>query len=289
MKNVNSKIVVGFLMENVGSEAIDDGFLMDDEFLMENVDLFLASSIVKLAFAEEKSCDLEHGKMVSIQQSGSLELYASFLILFDLHIICALAWYFSVTIVDSAGTGTVLCAIVLPKGVLMSFDARFTNLDSTNISYPKKSFGKYVKILLSTAPSAIITGVTENFNLQCYICSIERKVPKTYVISRFCDIVHFKNCKADDCRCSMIDINGWSRELNYGIYCMGSVAKYAFKSLKYSFKGNSQRMGKTNECNIELLKINKSVKFEEADDVVLLAMLVSSFRIVSCETPYLGI
>ncbi|KAM1049494.1 hypothetical protein ACFX2C_028594 [Malus domestica] len=262
MKNVNSKIVVGFLMENVGSEAIDDGFLMDDEFLMENVDLFLASSIVKLAFAEEKSCDLEHGKMVSIQQSGSLELYASFLILFDLHIICALAWYFSVTIVDSAGTGTVLCAIVLPK-----------------VSYPKKSFGKYVKILLSTAPSAIITGVTENFNLQCYICSIERKVPKTYVISRFCDIVHFKNCKADGCRCSMIDINGWSRELNYGVYCMGSVAKYAFKSLKYSFKGNSQRMGKTNECNIELLKINKSVKFEEADDVVLLAMLVSSFRI----------
>ncbi|KAM1363679.1 hypothetical protein ACFX15_028026 [Malus domestica] len=103
-------------MENVGSEAIDDGFLMDDEFLIENVDLFLASSIVKLAFAEEKSCDLEHGKMVSIQQSGSLELYASFLILFDLHIVCALAWYFSVTIVDSAGTGTVLCAIVLPKG-----------------------------------------------------------------------------------------------------------------------------------------------------------------------------
>ncbi|KAM1401706.1 hypothetical protein ACFX1X_028871 [Malus domestica] len=103
-------------MENVGSEAIDDGFLMDDEFLMENVDLFLASSIVKLAFAEEKSCDLEHGKMVSIQQSGSLELYASFLILFDLHIVCALAWYFSVTIVDSVGIGTVLCAIVLPKG-----------------------------------------------------------------------------------------------------------------------------------------------------------------------------
>ncbi|KAM1401705.1 hypothetical protein ACFX1X_028871 [Malus domestica] len=122
-------------MENVGSEAIDDGFLMDDEFLMENVDLFLASSIVKLAFAEEKSCDLEHGKMVSIQQSGSLELYASFLILFDLHIVCALAWYFSVTIVDSVGIGTVLCAIVLPK-----------------VSYPKKSFGKYVKILPFTAP-----------------------------------------------------------------------------------------------------------------------------------------
>ncbi|KAM2192963.1 hypothetical protein ACFX1Q_028595 [Malus domestica] len=230
MKNVNSKIVdVGFLMENVGSEAIDDGFLMDDEFLMENVDLFLASSIVKLAFAEEKSCDLEHGKMVSIQQSGSLELYASFLILFDLHIVCALAWYFSVTIVDSVGIGTVLCAIVLPKGVLMSFDARFTNLDSTNISYPKKSFGKYVKILPFTAPRN-----------RTFDDVVEVAVPKTYVISRFCDIVHFKNCKADGCRCSMIDINGWSRELNYGVYYMGSVAKYAFKSLKYSFNGNSQ-------------------------------------------------
>lgn len=86
----------------------------------------------------------------------------------------------------------------------------------------------------------------------------------------------------------MIDINGWSKELNYGVYCMRSGAKYASKSLKYSFKGNFERIGKTNECNVELLNINKNVKFGEADDVMLLVMLVSSFRIVSCGALYLG-
>ncbi|KAB2627510.1 hypothetical protein D8674_021128 [Pyrus ussuriensis x Pyrus communis] len=69
---------------------------------------------------------------------------------------------------------------------------------------------------------------------------------------------------------------------------MRSGAKYASKSLKYSFKGNFERIGKTNECNVELLNINKNVKFGEADDVMLLVMLVSSFRIVSCGALYLG-
>ncbi|KAM1363677.1 hypothetical protein TB2_028105 [Malus domestica] len=228
MKNADSEAVyVGFLMENASSEAIDDEFLMDDGFLMENAD----------------SEAVDNGLLMENAASSKV----------------------SETIVDSAGTGTILCAIVLPKG-----NCTLADLVGVVVDHLKYE-------------------ITKNFNLQCYICSIEREVPKAYVISRFCDIVHIKNCKADGCRCLVIDINCWSRELNYGVYCMGR---------------NSERIGKTNECIIELLKINKSVKFEEAGDVMLLkinksvkfeeagdvmllAMLVSSFRIVSCGAPSL--
>ncbi|TQD91613.1 hypothetical protein C1H46_022796 [Malus baccata] len=281
-----------------------------------NYDVYCMGSVAKYAFKSLKysfkgnsermgktnECNIE---LLKINKSVKFE---------EADDVVLLASKVSETIIDFAGTGTNLCAIVLPKGVLMSSDARITNLDST-----KKLFLVRLHIWMKNVNSKIVDvgflmenvgseaiddgflmddeflmenagpEVVDNGLLMENAGFEKMHVPKTYVISRFCDIVHIKNCKADGCRCSMIDINGWSRELNYNVYCMGSVAKYAFKSLKYSFKGNYERMGKTNECNIELLKINKSVKFEEADDVVLLAMLVSSFRIVSCEAPYLGI
>ncbi|RXI05365.1 hypothetical protein DVH24_006622 [Malus domestica] len=260
------------LMENAGPESVDSGLLM------ENVD----------AGSEDT---------LSTVKSGCSKV--------------------SEMTVECVGTGTVLCAIVLPKGVLMASDARITNLESTKILYPEKklweireeppiysswchynqggvAFMQYLKReavnrnladLVEVSVDHLKHEITENFNLQCYICSVEQEVPKAYVISRFCDIVHVKNCKADSCTCSEFQIDCWPRELYYGVYCMGSGGQVACKSLKYSFKGNFE--SDAHQWSIELLKINQSAKFEEADVDVLLALLSSSFTKVSCGAPFL--
>ncbi|XP_050137671.1 uncharacterized protein LOC126614086 isoform X1 [Malus sylvestris] len=289
------------LMENAGPESVDSGLLM------ENVD----------AGSEDT---------LSTVKSGCSKV--------------------SEMTVECVGTGTVLCAIVLPKGVLMASDARITNLESTKsncyhfffflficlfqqflfiliclffvlVLYPEKklweireeppiysswchynqggvAFMQYLKReavnrnladLVEVSVDHLKHEITENFNLQCYICSVEQEVPKAYVISRFCDIVHVKNCKADSCTCSEFQIDCWPRELYYGVYCMGSGGQVACKSLKYSFKGNFE--SDAHQWSIELLKINQSAKFEEADVDVLLALLSSSFTKVSCGAPFL--
>ncbi|KAB2594765.1 hypothetical protein D8674_030215 [Pyrus ussuriensis x Pyrus communis] len=225
---------------------------------------------------------------------------------------------------QSDGSGTALVAIVLSSGVAMAVESRITSLPPlTKTLYPQHKLHiirddppvlagwchsniegmalinhlkgnakkKNLKNIVKLGRDYLSTK-TERFNVQCYVCSVERGEPLAYIINRFWDTLHLPECDPDaecdsnGCQCTRFKIELNTRQLKFGVYCIGSGAKFAFADLKSSFEGKEDVRSQTGEYNIENLDKGGDFTLDDVGKMLLSAVFEAALHNADCGGPF---